>query len=100
MVRRLLFFDPCGLYGRLYVVMVRYNRPITVTDGHFVPICDTIKSTVAATGIEKMLKANRIPERKTVPWTPHVTSVNSPFKERIQQILTSQLSIKMLKTLC
>ena len=74
-----LFFHPCGRYGLLYGGKDWSNRALTG-----VPIRDTIKSTVAAKGIEKfkVLKENSILELETVPWTPmHVKSVNSPFKQ-------------------
>ena len=43
------------------------------SNGAIGPIRDTIKSTVVATGIEKIkkkVKVNRIPELETVLWTP------------------------------
>ena len=49
---------------------VRNGPPETVTPRRY-----TIKSTVAATGIEKKektVKVTRIPELATVPWTPHM----------------------------
>ena len=48
---------------------------------HFGPIRDTVVSTVAVTGFEKIKNAKiaKIPELEKVPWTPHVKSANRPF---------------------
>ena len=43
------FSDPCGHYGRIYGFRDWFNRVVTVTNGAFGPIRDTIKSTVAVT---------------------------------------------------
>ena len=43
---------------RLYGVTDRFDRAVTVTSvNHFGPNCDTIKMTVAATGIENINNA-------------------------------------------
>ena len=34
--------------------------------------------------MKKTLKVNRIPELDTVPWNPHVKSMDSTFKESIK----------------
>ena len=49
---------------------------------HYGPIRETIKSTVAVTGTKKLktIFLTPFPELETVLWTPHVKSVNSPFK--------------------
>ena len=58
-LRKMFYFnifhllDPCGRYGRFLCVTNRSNRPVTLLVDHFGPIRDTIKSTVAATVIEK-----------------------------------------------
>ena len=60
----------------LMVSRIGQNDILVSSNGAIWPIRDTIKSSVAATGIEKMkkknLKVNRIPELNTVPMdTPY-----------------------------
>ena len=47
----LYFFDPCG--RDFMVSQIGPNAPYLLLTDHFEPIRDTLKSTVAATGIEK-----------------------------------------------
>ena len=44
----------CDRYDRFYSVTDRSNRAVTLLVDHFGPISDTIKSTVADTGIGYM----------------------------------------------
>ena len=49
---------------------------------NFGPICYIIKTTVTAIGIEKKTEKHSVncnPRLETVPWTPHVKLMNSPF---------------------
>ena len=43
-------FDPCGRYGRFNSVKDRSEWSTSNRNGKIGPICDTTKSTVAATG--------------------------------------------------
>ena len=52
--------------------------PLLLLVDHFGPIRDTMESTVAAKGIEKVvlkILINLIHELETVPWYLHVTSL-------------------------
>jgi len=50
-----IFFDPCG--RDFMVSQIGPNAPYLLLTDHFEPIRDTIKSTVAARGVEKNLNA-------------------------------------------
>ena len=57
------------------------KSPSSYSNGTIGPFRDTIKSTIAAKGIKKVitLKVTSISDRELVLWTPHVKSANSPF---------------------
>ena len=65
LLRNTLYFKRFK-FIRFHGVKDRFNRAVTVTCG---PIRDTTKSTVAATGMENMVKLYRISELEMVPWT-------------------------------
>ena len=63
----LKIFDPRGRFGRFYGVTARTNPLLSLLGGHY-----NIKSTVAASGIEKLKKRKRGDD--------FIKSVNSPFE--------------------
>ena len=62
-----LFFS---VFATVDFIVLRIGPIGQLLLNHFVPIRNTIKSTVAATGTEKTLKVT-VSEMETVPWTRH-----------------------------
>ena len=59
------------------------NKPVVLMD-HFGPIHDTINRPLRSQGKKlKTLIVDLFPELDTVSWIPHLTSVNSPFINRV-----------------